>query len=299
MPLLSNFVGKFFRGSRVPPAPVPVAGAELLVNGNFAAWTAGVPDWWTVSATAPNAVTQIGTGESYGGAGIGSANIYRVNATGEPNLLRSSLLSVGTWYRSVTDISAINSGKSITIGDALFGFSGLLSSVGTNQPVCGRSLHPRFVLTSQVDGTDATIDNVSLVPLTLASLISTRPYASADCDISAAVTRTAGTQAGLTARVDNPANPQNFIIAYLDGGGNVKVDKCLAGTYTNVISGAVTYGAGYILRLVCNGNNISCYYNGTQVGSTTAVADAGIVGNKNHGLFSTYAGNTFTGYVAA
>lgn len=79
----------------------------------------------------------------------------------------------------------------------------------------------------------------------------------------------------------------------------MKVDKCVAGTYTNVISGAVTYADGRILRLVCNGNNVSVYYNGTQVGTTHTVADAGIVSNKNHGLFSTYAANTFTGYVAA
>ena len=143
------------------------------------------------------------------------------------------------------------------------------------------------------------VDDASLKPITLSSLFSTRPYASANCDLSAAVTRTAGTQAGFVARLDSATSPANFIIAYLDGAGNVKVDKCVGGTYTNVISGAVTYGAAKILRLVCSGNNVSAYYDGTQVGSTVTVSDAGIVSNTRHGLFSTYAANSFAGYVAA
>ena len=50
---------------------------------------------------------------------------------------------------------------------------------------------------------------------------------------------------------------------------------------------------------MCSGNSVSAYYDGTQVGSTVTVSDAGITGNKNHGLFSTYASNSFAGYVAA
>ncbi len=102
-------------------------------------------------------------------------------------------------------------------------------------------------------------------------------------------------------RVDDPANPQNFIISYLDGAGNLKTDKCVGGTYTAIagLTGAITYVAGQRPRIVCSGNNVSAYYNGTQVGTTQTVSDAGIVSNKNHGLFSTYAANTFTGYTAA
>lgn len=64
-------------------------------------------------------------------------------------------------------------------------------------------------------------------------------------------------------------------------------------------SGAITYAAGRVLRLVCSGNDVSVYYNGAQVGSTVTVADAGIVSNVNHGKFSTYASNVLANYVAA
>lgn len=100
-------------------------------------------------------------------------------------------------------------------------------------------------------------------------------------------------------RLDSSTSPANFIIAYLDGAGNVKVDKCVGGTYTNIISGAVTYGSTKVLRLVCSGTSVAVYYDGTQVGSTVTVSDAGIVPNTRHGLFSTYTANTFAGYVAA
>ncbi len=98
-------------------------------------------------------------------------------------------------------------------------------------------------------------------------------------------------------RVDNPANPQNFIIAYETGAGRVKVDKCVGGTYTNVIDETITYVAGQSMRAVCSGNNVSAYYNEVQVGSTVTVSDAGIVSNTNHGKFSTYASNTLANYV--
>ena len=40
-------------------------------------------------------------------------------------------------------------------------------------------------------------------------------------------------------------------------------------------------------------------YSHAALGGPDAVSDAGIVSNTRHGLFSTYASNSFAGYVAA
>ena len=259
-------------------APVPVAGGELLTNGGFdvdATWTK--EDGWSIDT---------GTGVA-----------VKIASAGAANLTQTTAATVGAWHRFTFDILskggeygflARNGGATIlpyanSVGVALWTIRFTSNSIGA------RASAAQY----------GEIDNASCVPLTLSSLFSTAAYASANCDLSAAITRTAGTQAGLVARLDSATSPANFAIAYLDGAGNVKVDKCVGGTYTNVISGAVTYGSTKILRLVCSGNSVSAYYDGTQVGSTVTVSDAGIVSNTLHGLFSTYASNSFAGYAAA
>jgi hypothetical protein len=278
MPLLTNSASLFLGGSRVPADPVPVAGSELLANGDFEAgdtgWTKGAG--WSIDA------------------GVASAAAAAVGA----NLTQSGPIANHLFYQTQFTIANYVAGViQLNCGGA--GGGALRFAAGTYLQTIRSGAGNTIFYVGTYDTLTTDIDNISCKLLALSSLLSTRAYASADCDLSAAVTRTAGTQAGLVARLDNPANPQNFILCYLDGAGNVKVDKCVGGTYTAVITGAVTYVAGQVLRLACSGNDVSVYYNGTQVGSTTAVADAGIVSNTRHGLFSTYAANTFAGYVAA
>ncbi len=296
MPILTNQASRFLGGgSRIPADPVPVAGTELLTNGNMetgdppASWTysggtwvanADTPDSSAQSVLATPTATDARARQlfSLNGWYVGSAQAKRLTSTVSQIFVQ---LNGGSYAEPLRSVSA-------TAVWSVLVATGYAPSGSYN-----------FFLTAISYGGTALFDNASFKPLTLASLISTRAYASADCDLSAAITRTAGTQAGFAARVDSTTSPANFIVAYLDGAGNVKVDKCVAGTYTNVISGAVTYGSTKVLRLVCSGNNVSAYYDGTQVGSTVTVSDAGIVSNVNHGKFSTYASNAFANYVAA
>lgn len=260
-------------------APVPVVGAEQITNGGFATDTA-----WTK-----------GAGWSIPGDGTAVAT----DASGVILQAATPALVAGGWYLAAIDVVALSAGIAILrIGEGGPGITGV-TTTGNYWVTLRVAVTGSVYVTRTAANLTGAIDNISVKRLTLSSLFSTAAYASANCDLSAAVTRAGGTQAGLVARLDSATSPANFVIAYLDGGGNVKVDKCVAGTYTNVISGAVTYAAGRVLRLVCSGNSVSAYYNGTQVGSTVTVSDAGIVSNTRHGLFSTYASNSFAGYVAA
>lgn len=56
---------------------------ELVTNGNFAAWTGDDPEDWTVGGEvgADPEVSEVGTGEGYGGAGTGMCNIYTSDGT--------------------------------------------------------------------------------------------------------------------------------------------------------------------------------------------------------------------------
>lgn len=266
--------------------PVPVAGAELLANGDFSAWTGDNPDGWTLAIPATSDIEE---------AAGGTARFYRGAASGAP-YISQVILTSHSWYMVATEIVSVST-PSVAVQDLNNVLSATYQTPGAKiQSGRVASTSIRWYMTP--GGADAVIDNLSCRKLTLSSLISARAYASADCDISVAVTRTAGTQAGISARVDSATSPANFIIAYLDGAGNVKVDKAVLGVYTNVISGAITYVAGQVLRLVCSGTTVMAYYNGLLVGSA-GVADAGIVSNVRHGKFSTYAANTFADYIAA
>jgi len=112
------------------------------------------------------------------------------------------------------------------------------------------------------------------------------------------VVRTAGIQAGVVVCLDSAVTPANFLIAYLDGAGNMVVDKCVAGTYTNLISAAVTYSAGKEIKLVKDGTTVRAFYNDLAVGTVQTVSDAGIISNTKHGLFSTFVSNTFDNFSA-
>lgn len=257
--------------------PVPVPGAELIVNRtmNDASWWSTVDADWIISG--------------------GVATHTTAGSTGA--VARNLIMTSGSWYQSIFDVADTTTGR--VRHDALNISAGYTQPVQNGTMLITDRATSTYIAYRAYLGFDGSFDNPSLKLLPLSSLLSTRAYASADCDLSAAVTRTAGTQAGLCARLDSATSPANFIIAYLDGAGNVKADKCVGGTYTNIISGAVTYAAGRVLRLVCAGNDVSCYYNGVQVGSTQTVSDAGIVSNVRHGKFSTYASNTLANYVAA
>jgi hypothetical protein len=140
------------------------------------------------------------------------------------------------------------------------------------------------------------VDDVSVKPITLASMFSTRPY-STHATTKAAVTLVSGTRAGVVCNLDNAASPANFVIASHDG-SVARLTKCVAGTYTELISTAVAYSAGAFVevRRAAGGNDYELYYNGSKVGTTQTIADAGITGNVLGGYFNTYDGNTVLGF---
>lgn len=295
-------------------APVPVAGAELLSNGGFEIAGGGGGDIWA------NWTEDLGNGALVDEvelvyAGSHAARTANGVNAGDYAQVIAQITTIGsTWY--LLSVYAAGDGGGSGGRIYLYDNTNGVFLVNARQTGISNTIYTAIPLTIRVPANTASLwmmlrspgvgvsnyclwDNATAKPIITASLFSTRAYASADCDLSVGVARTAGTQAGLVARLDSATSPANFIIAYLDGAGNVKVDKCVAGTYTNIISGAVTYGSTKILRLVCSGNSVSAYYDGTQVGSTVTVSDAGIVSNVLHGKFSTYASNTFGGYVAA
>ncbi len=115
------------------------------------------------------------------------------------------------------------------------------------------------------------------------------PCSSSSVIIEAVCTRAAGVT-GLVARY---ADASNYLIAYLDG-TNAKLDKVVAGITTNLISGAVAYGATKILSLHLDGTSARLFYGDAAVGTGATTPAAG---SLNHGVYTTNIGATFDNLV--
>jgi len=261
----------------------PTLGEELLTNGSFTDWTGDNPDWWTVSTEdASNYVTETGpTGQC------------RIVSNGTLTYIKKdSIIDLGEWYQAQVDISALAGQLSIVLGSSTeYGYTSTGSKTLTKRSLDSNS----YFMVKRVGATDVTFDNVSLKALTLSTLFRTTRESTPNVLASANLVITVGTQAGQVVRLDDPANPQNFVIAYRDG-ARVKLDSCIGGTYVNRISVVVTYVASAPLVVVADGTSYDVYYNHTKVGSTSTFSDAALDNNLYHGTFSTYSGNTVDNY---
>lgn len=269
---------------------------EKLTNGDFALWTGDNPNSWSVygeSGTDPE-ISEVGTGEGHGGVGTGFANLYTSSGN---TYISQSPMTIGRWYDASILVNTVTSGSIKLIGTSVTYKSGI-NSVGTHR-ACFRAEGTVFKVQRDTTPTDITFDDVSLKELTLSSLFSSVSTSDADVIADANVTLTAGTQAGLVLNLDSTSSPANFLIAYHDG-TNVRLDKCVGGTYTSLISAAATYSAGATLRVITytSGGSLKVrvYYDNVMIGSEQTVSDAGIISNTKHGLFSTYSGNSFDNF---
>lgn len=92
---------------------------------------------------------------------------------------------------------------------------------------------------------------------------------------------------------------QAGIISHWDGSNNfilgikhstaARLYKCVAGTYTQLISASAAYVVGSAPRIEVrrpSGNTFQLWWNGAQLGTDQTISDAGIVDNTRYGLFS-------------
>jgi hypothetical protein len=268
----------------------PVAGANLVTNGDFAAWTADDPDGWAVTGEvgADPEISQVGTGQGHGGAGTGMCNFYSSATSFQPSIAQT-ILTANTWYRTDFDVDTAISG-------------GVLTYFGSRTAPAGTIGTGSFIRTQLANGTgfsikgyaaaiDVTIDNVTIKALTLPHLLSLKQCSTQDGLLDADLVVAFATQVGLAMNWDDPTSPANGIVAYHDG-TNAVLLKNVAGTWTQVIAAAATYSANAKMRIIKSGTSYSLYYNNAQVGSTSTISDVGVKDNKYHGAFSTYSSNT-------
>lgn len=272
----------------------PILGSELITNGDFTAWTDGTPDGWYVSGESAGIreVSEVGAGESYGGSGHGSANIY--SGDGSSIKLQQNALTTGTWFRCVFDISAVYGTLRVVYGGDVIP---LITTIG-RQLFTGRA-GGSFYFDRQTSACNVTLDNVSLRHLDLASAIRWRRIYDVS-SLQAMFWLTGCTQAGLVVGKDL----NNLLMWYLRGDGNAVLGRRAGGNWSiNLVTEPAPYAAGAVLRLVPSAafDAFSGYYNSAALFEALSLTTfAGDVSEGRFtvpyyaGVFQTHGGNLAT-----
>ena len=207
----------------------PVAVDNVITNGTFDADAN-----WNYDA----GVWAIGTGVATKIAGIAGG------------INQSNRLTAGVWYRESLDLTYSAGTFSTYLGNSGLQIS-LSSSTGT-KTLTARCIGNTYAYISGTINAAGSIDNVVCNPLTLSQLITSILHTGTpDCymEVDTVVT-TAGFQQGIAFNIDDPNNPANLNLIYLNTNDNkVYWDKCVAGTWSNVVAGVAVTPGNYKLAV--------------------------------------------------
>jgi hypothetical protein len=280
------------------PCPVinPTMGAELLTDGAMENWTSATNlTSWTESIGGSSTVNQEAVIVQ---AGASSARLDIDGASTAALIFQGVIAAVGVYLHVVYWGRASAGGKTLMSSGSSFGGNGPVRDPGAAwvEYVESRRVttaNPNLGLTRGAGTASASlyIDTASCKPITYATMLAfLGPRDVRPGDYQCNPTAVNGTKCGI---VISYADENNHVQAIVDRlSGTAKIVKRIAGVFTEVISGAIVYGDGKILKatIASNGTDYSLFYDGAQVGVTTAIADAGL-GTRVYG-FSCYSGNT-------
>jgi hypothetical protein len=282
-----------------PAAITPtLSGIELVTNGNMEA--GDPPTGWNAIN---DAVLAAATDERTGGVGTHSLKIARSNGGAWPVAYQIITTVVGTWYlfsawskRVDCDSTYPYVTGDIDIDAIVDTSTAWHNRIATSRATGTTPLVRLGVAANGADGNYGLFDDISVQAITLPSTLGdtvTLTGVNFSAEVSTALSTV--TPVGAMLCIDDPANPQNFVLPYHDTTMAYLV-KCVAGVYSVVASGAITYVSGGRIGATRTGNSWQLWYNGAAVDTSKTISDAGIIGNTQHTWWSTYAGNTFRNF---
>jgi len=267
----------------VCPVIVPSLGGSIITNGTMEADS----DWSDYNAPATNerSNTQAhgGTysrhivGDPAGGAEQGcNQNVCPVDDTW--------YVLAGWYYRAsgsyaylLANIVPVVVGTALNTWTELL-YSGLSLATSDNVRCLARK------------NGEAFFDDVALQPVTFSSQhvkIGTPPRRSGTYTCRPTVA--SGSHAGMLIAY---ADESNFVLAVVERAitSRVRLYKRIAGTYSQLTNGTITYGDETELTVIVDGDDFALYYDGVQEGTTQTISDASL-GDELHG-FNALSGNT-------
>jgi hypothetical protein len=275
----------------------PTLGSELLTDPGLEAWT---------SATNATSYTEIVGGTStvnkeatifHGGSF--SARLDVDSSGTNVGISQAITAAAGTWLRVNLWAYASATGKKPEYFEgasvANFDPGAAWTNYDVSYKASAANPTPQF---HRLAGSSASsslyFDDLSIKALTLNTLFAVKAGIANPNSVGASGTILANNICGVVYGLDSYTAPANFILALHNGVGTVSMLKCISGTYTTLISTAVTYVAGVIPLIKYTGSNTyQLWYNGVQRGADQTIT--GMTGIY-HGIFSTHPGNVINGF---
>lgn len=274
----------------------PTLGSELLTNGNFETWVSATnAGTWTESVSGTSTVNQ----ETSVISGGSNACRLDVDSSNSSTLVSQAITNVvGTWYQMSVWSKAGSGTPTMAMNGGIADVIKTLSTTYAQYLITYRatSTTPTVILKrSTASSNSLYFDDASVKALTLNQLFAFRVGNVNPAAISATGTIVAHNYQGVAYGWDSYTAPTTGILAIHDGGTGIQLLKCVAGTWTAVISTTATYAAGVLPKIVYTGSNTyQLWYNNVQRGTDQTISDAGT--GIYHGIFNTFASNTITGF---
>lgn len=276
----------------------PSLGGNLVTNGEFTSATTG----WSVqnSATLTKRDSTVTPGVTSGGADVGCLEVanggvangqavqsvtvtnnrfYRVSARGYSPSANTVVGAVNFQSSNLTGVGFVDQTTEDAWQDLIFAARATSTSANIILRCEGST-----------SGDKAYYDAVNVQLLTLSELLNLQQFANVDGTASIKVTLTGKLIAGIAFGWDDPVTPANGAILYIDN-AKYYLDKLVAGTWSNVASGNITYAAGNSVKIIKSGTTYTLFYgtsgSESQLGTAQTINDVGIVNNHYHGMFNT------------
>jgi len=131
------------------------------------------------------------------------------------------------------------------------------------------------------------LDDLQVDTFATPDLFATQDVGTADVLVGVRLDANPGDHAvGAALCLDDPDDPQNYLVVCRYLANHWRLIKCVAGVPTVVATSAATFAAGAWLWVAKGGDQATVWYNGKLVIPPQTVSDAGIVDNTRHGMFA-------------
>jgi len=284
----------------VYPTGVSSTGSEATTNGGLETWTSATDVAnWTESLSGTTTINEETT-IVHGGS---KAARMELDSLGSIAYITQALsASAGDWLYATAYGRGGDAGKKMRID-----FTNTQWVTGRAGSVAADSWTPVVAVTRATGTPNVTVvrgvgsiaagnlyfDDISVLLLDLPTALRVVAHPDEHQFVAAEIEASADNHhAGIVARLDHYETPANFVIAHI-ANGKIFLDKCVGGTYTNLITDDVDFvdGAAIALRWV-NATTVQMFYNSIQIGYDEEITDAALTSGAGQyaGIFATSSG---------
>lgn len=274
----------------------PPESGQLLTDGGLEAWTSAtnLPQW-TEGGAGGNSVNQEA---SVVRSGTYACRLDVVDPASSAYIYQRILVTAGTWARIRAYVRASSAAGRfwITLPD-----SPTLNTTRTISPSTTEWTLVDAVLPAMVDNPRVVfskhsssgagslyLDDLQVDSFATPDLFATQDVGTADVLVGVRLDANPGDHAvGAALCLDDPDDPQNYLVVCRYQADLWRLIKCVAGVPTVVAtSDATPFVAGAWLWVAKGGDQVTVWYNGVRVISPQTVSVAEIVDNTRHGMFA-------------